>query len=357
MKEEILNVLRCQQCLAKLTFREDKLTCNACDMVYPLSKNLIFMGYDKNRENEARETITTERNHQTNLDDVQKHYNFAYPSFKISLHSIRILKHDVKKQNPVAIDIGSGGTATSKMLSEKGFDTYRCELDPNSLYSGLFWRHSNLCAGKHIVCDASILPFENNSIDVVFCKEFVHHIQDYKSLFNEVNRVLKKDGVFLMIEPTLTIYNHVKSLFKQKVANHPGHHYQTITRYFSALNKTGFLPYRYYLYHYGPSKKIKILNRLKQFCHSQIYKMQETSKISLFLKMFVQNIIGSSNVVFLRKIKNISTYKARPRIQTVEISQLILDENYLNDVRLKKFNEILNEVSNKLRSENFHSKE
>ncbi len=343
MRKEILDTLRCQQCLGKLTFKVDKIVCDNCKIVYPVSKGLIFMGYDKTRKNEIEEVISTERDYQTNLDEIQKHYDYAYPSFKVAFQCISILKHDIfNKINPIAIDIASGGAPMSKMLSENGFDTYRCELDPNSLYSGLFWKHYNLDIGKHIVCDATILPFPNNSVDVIFCKEFVHHIQDYRSFFMEINRVLKINGIFFMLEPTTSIISQLKSFFQKD--EHFGHHFQTMTKYLLALKKNGFLPYRYYLYNYGTSKKLKFLNGLKNLFHTQIYSMSKTSITIFLLNIFTQRVIGSDNVVFLRKIENIPAYKERPKIQIINPSQLILNENYLNDLRLEKFNEILNDV-------------
>lgn len=345
MREEILDTLRCQQCLGKLSFAGGKLVCNGCRMAYPISKGLIFMGYDKNEKNEVEKRIATKRYLQVNLlDKIQVHYDFAYPSFKICLLSSSILKHDIKKTNPIAIDIACGSAPMSKMLSENGFNAYRCELDPNFLYAGLRWKHFNLDIGKHIVCDATILPFRDNSVDVVFSKEFVHHLCDYDLLFMEINRVLKKDGIFLMIEPTLWIlFPFLQKIAKEK--EYPQHHYETINKYFSALKRTGFLPYRYYLYNYG-SKRSKFLNMVRNSFHTQIYSMSETSKVGLFLKMLVQKLIDGSSVVFSRKVENMPPYKERPKIEIIEPSRLVLDENYLNDARMEKFDEILNDVYN-----------
>lgn len=337
MRKEILKILRCQKCLGKLTYEKGNLICNNCKATYPVHNGLVFMGYDKNKKDEIGKIIATERDHQTNLDEIQKHYDFAYPSFKIGLLSTRILKHDVKTSKPVAVDIGSGGAPMSKMLSELGFNTYRCELDPNSLYSGLFWKHCNLDVGKHIVCDAGILPFSNNSIDVVYCKEFTHHIEDYNSVLMEINRVLRKDGIFVMIEPTLQI----EPLQCKESMEHFGHHYQTIFSYYVALKMCGLLPYRYYLYFYRKSKKVKLLNTLKRYFIKQIFLKSKTTTLGLLLKMHIQRLIGGTNVIFSKKIKNISISKKIPEIQIVDPSFLVLDENYLQDNKLQKFNEIL----------------
>ena len=69
MREEILDTLRCQQCLGKLSFAGGKLVCSSCRMAYPVSKGLIFMGYDKNEKNEVEKRIATKRYLQVNLLD------------------------------------------------------------------------------------------------------------------------------------------------------------------------------------------------------------------------------------------------------------------------------------------------
>ena len=96
MRKEILCILKCQQCLGKLNFEKENLVCNNCKTLYPIWKGLVFMGYDKNKKSEIEKIISTERDHQTNLDEIQKHYDFSYPSFKIGLLSTMILKHDIK---------------------------------------------------------------------------------------------------------------------------------------------------------------------------------------------------------------------------------------------------------------------
>ncbi|MBI4896448.1 MAG: methyltransferase domain-containing protein [Candidatus Aenigmarchaeota archaeon] len=44
------------------------------------------------------------------------------------------------------------------------------------------------------------LPFKNSSFDKVICSLVVNHIKDINKFFHEINRVLKRDGVFVFDE-------------------------------------------------------------------------------------------------------------------------------------------------------------
>ena len=52
------------------------------------------------------------------------------------------------------------------------------------------------------ICNAENLPFADASFDVVTSYAFLHHLQDYRPVFKEVFRVLRKGGIFYVdLEP------------------------------------------------------------------------------------------------------------------------------------------------------------
>ncbi len=62
---------------------------------------------------------------------------------------------------------------------------------------------SNIVAGEGVdlVCDACKLPFENDSLDAIFCREVIEHVINDDPLLNEAYRVLKPNGWFLVSTP------------------------------------------------------------------------------------------------------------------------------------------------------------
>ena len=55
-----------------------------------------------------------------------------------------------------------------------------------------------------ILGDAENLPFKNKSFDIVLCKSILHHLPNLEKALNEINRILKKNGILLIAyEPCL----------------------------------------------------------------------------------------------------------------------------------------------------------
>ncbi|MBW6534624.1 MAG: class I SAM-dependent methyltransferase [Mariniphaga sp.] len=50
------------------------------------------------------------------------------------------------------------------------------------------------------------MPFENNELSAVFMIDTFHHIPDATQFLKEVDRVLKKDGMVVMIEPANSLW-------------------------------------------------------------------------------------------------------------------------------------------------------
>ena len=59
-----------------------------------------------------------------------------------------------------------------------------------------------------MVYDGYKLPFDNNSVDVVGSINVLEHTDDTESFLNEIFRVLKPDGIFVLVCPNfLSITN------------------------------------------------------------------------------------------------------------------------------------------------------
>lgn len=61
---------------------------------------------------------------------------------------------------------------------------------------------TNKCKSLNIsVANGQKLPFADNTFDKVICSEVLEHIPDYRSVLEEINRVLKTGGIFAASVP------------------------------------------------------------------------------------------------------------------------------------------------------------
>lgn len=81
------------------------------------------------------------------------------------------------------IELGSGGGFLKEVI-------------PSVLCTDILELPSN-----DLTFSALEMPFANNEISAIFMIDTFHHIPDSKLFLTEVNRVLKKDGMLIMIEP------------------------------------------------------------------------------------------------------------------------------------------------------------
>lgn len=52
-----------------------------------------------------------------------------------------------------------------------------------------------------ILCDATNIPLNSDSFDVVLCAQVLEHVFDHKALISEAYRLLKDDGIFIVSAP------------------------------------------------------------------------------------------------------------------------------------------------------------
>jgi SAM-dependent methyltransferase len=58
-----------------------------------------------------------------------------------------------------------------------------------------------------MVFDATKMPFQDNSLDAILLINVLHHIKNIEQFFAETQRVLKKSGRIVMIEPANTLWS------------------------------------------------------------------------------------------------------------------------------------------------------
>lgn len=124
----------------------------------------------------------------------------------------------------LALDLGAGRGISSYALARDGWQVSALEPDPSSLVgAGAIEKlnaHFNL--NIRIVKEFSEqLPFEDNSFDLVYCRQVLHHANDLPKTCQEIFRVLKPGGRLVATREHVISKSEDLQAFLE---SHPLHH-------------------------------------------------------------------------------------------------------------------------------------
>ena len=121
-------------------------------------------------------------------------------------------------ENKEVLDIACGEGYGSNLLSLIARKVIGVDISEVTIsHASEKYRKKNL---TFKVGNTSRIPCENNSFDVVVSFETIEHHDEHKEMFDEITRVLKKDGILIISSPEKSIYSsrdpnnlfHVKEL-------------------------------------------------------------------------------------------------------------------------------------------------
>lgn len=119
------------------------------------------------------------------------HENMIFPKF------FKFINRDLSGK---ALEIGCGIGKTTYLLAKKYSKLKIIAIDYDKEQIQKAKKNKNLRSIKFLQGDATSLKFKDSSFDYVIESTVFHHIEDYSRAINEVHRVLKKDGVFYLID-------------------------------------------------------------------------------------------------------------------------------------------------------------
>jgi hypothetical protein len=96
---------------------------------------------------------------------------------------------------------------------------------------------------RRVVCDAALLPFDDETFDVVFTRSTLHHLHDIPRALAEMARILKPGGSLVIVcEPGRSILDSERQYLDYLLDYQEGinEHAPTVFTLWHALQKTGF---------------------------------------------------------------------------------------------------------------------
>lgn len=112
-----------------------------------------------------------------------------FPSLKFN-YILKLLK---KKSDVSVLEVGSGEGKVLKTLHHynQSLKLYGCDIVKEKSKGP---HKFDLIKGKE-------LPYKNNSFDIVLIVDCLEHVPQYQKYLEEINRILKKDGIFHCFVP------------------------------------------------------------------------------------------------------------------------------------------------------------
>ena len=142
-----------------------------------------------------------------NLQEYFKKLNINSVSRYFITRRLIFLDKYLKNKKGSSLDIGCAFGIFTEFMKKKGFDSYGIDMDKNLI--GFAKEHGT---AKYKYHAAENLPFKDNKFDVVLLFAVLEHVVDRGNALREINRVLKKDGIAIIIVPNTWSYFYFRSL-------------------------------------------------------------------------------------------------------------------------------------------------
>ena len=105
-----------------------------------------------------------------------------------------------------SLDIGSNYGLFTELLQSKGYSSYG--IEPNNKLLSFARNHG---VSKYSLGSAEKISFPDNHFDVILLLDTLEHIINRDKALNEINRVLKPNGIVIITVPNTLSYFYLRS--------------------------------------------------------------------------------------------------------------------------------------------------
>lgn len=110
-----------------------------------------------------------------------------------------LIKQYIPKGSKI-LDLGCGSGQSSYMIKKLGYKVVGYDISEKFLS---FSKDKTCTDLNYVVGDATNIKFKNEQFDAVVCKSVIEHLYDVNKALKEMDRVLKKGGLLMILSPHL----------------------------------------------------------------------------------------------------------------------------------------------------------
>ena len=133
------------------------------------------------------------------MGDFEKIFvNSPSHSRRVSLQAIKLLEYASPRPGQKYLDVGTGnGAAPIYIARTFGLDATGVDVDPDQIRIAND-RSRGMQHVRFLTLDGAGLPFEDGEFDVVAASKVTHHVPAWRSLLQEMARVIKPGGYLIL---------------------------------------------------------------------------------------------------------------------------------------------------------------
>lgn len=200
--QNLIDILICLQCRSLLQHTDGALHCVSCNTIYVINDNGTIITTPILDRKEYDEVLATGINR---LKSFIKRYPrlFTFLSYTIGTvmyaglsakKAVRLSFQNSAEKNLYIINLGSGTRRYEQRVINIDIFPYK---------------------NVDIVADARMLPFPDNSLDMVISEFLLEHVPDPENVVKEITRVVKSGGYIYIAVPFLHPYHASPDDFKR----------------------------------------------------------------------------------------------------------------------------------------------
>ncbi|TAE79080.1 MAG: class I SAM-dependent methyltransferase [Bacteroidetes bacterium] len=185
-----------------------------------------------------------------------------------------VAQHEADLKGKQVVDLSAGSGYIINLFEQKGAVVHPFDLFPEQ---------NKFCQTTCCFIDLQQrLPIEANWADVVILSETIEHLPNQLFLFEEVSRIIKPGGVFLLSTPNTS---SLRSRFSQFIAE--SEHYRSpLPNEYNALTRWEGQTSGYYAKVFiSGILRLRVLAALNKLCISKVYQTKPSST-SVWLMVF-----------------------------------------------------------------------